>query len=172
MPETLSDAFEAPIPATAGGKSFDLPLLDVDDLSFLGRQIYAQAMQVRLRKLPLTASQTERDNIIRYYEDMEADVDTLSKWVFTLPGTFAFIRRSFSKLKISGPEADAWTKRHARENGWQSGTCILAAKLSGLFPPERKEAQKGNPPAGAAGDSTGSSADASSNESAGNPPAE
>lgn len=173
MPESLPDAFDAPIPATAGGKSYELPLMDFDDLSALGRQVFAEVKARKLKQLPLTSSQEQRDNIIRFYDDQEADVDTLARWVFTLPGCRAFLRRSLGKLKVPAAEAETWIMRHARENGWRDGTAVLAARVSGLFPPKPKEAPPGNPPTGEAGATageTGSSAAATSSESAVSPP--
>jgi hypothetical protein len=170
MSDSLPDAFDAPIPATAGGKSYELPLMDFDDLSALGRQVFQEVKARKLRQLPLTATQEQRDSLLRFYDDQEADVDTLARWVFTLPGCRAFLRRSLKKLKVSDAEADAWILRHARENGWRDGTAVLAARVSGLFPPKKEEAPAGNVPAGA-DDGTGPLSDASSSESAASPQA-
>jgi hypothetical protein len=176
MPESLPDAFDAPILATAGGVSYELPLMEFDDLSALGRQVFAEIKAQKLRKLPLTATQEQREGITRFYDDQEADVDTLGKWVFTMPGTRAFLRLSLKKLNVPQVDADKWIYRHARENGWRDGTAFLAARVSALFPPIRDAAKAGpagNPPAGeqqAAGE-TGSSAGVSSNESAASPQA-
>lgn len=147
MPEGLLDAFDAPIAVTLGGTEYLLPLLDLDDVTAIGRQMTAAAKAAELKNLPVTATPEQRAAVSRAYDGRDVQVDDITAHLFTLPGASAFLRRSLAKATPKPDDAGKWVTAFGRANGWQA-VVVLARRVSGMFPPEPRPERQ--PEAGAA----------------------
>lgn len=170
--EDLPDSFDAPIIQRIGGDEISFPILDIDELMAAGRAAQSRAMAAALAKLSIAASNDERENVRRYYQDREATVDDLTASCWTLTGSIDYLVRSL--IKGSKPAADAKSIVHrlGREKGWRA-VAFLAKDVCGLF--ERKPTEKTPPNGGAAAGQpaagTGDATESSSNDSADAAPA-
>jgi hypothetical protein len=167
--EAFADALDAPIIEVMAGSERTLPLMELDDLATIARRIANQQKEKALAALPLTASDEEKQAIIRFYNDKPADIDTVTSFVFDIKGAPAFIDWSLEKGGVKDPkERQRCIRDYGRRNGWRS-VADLARRVSALFPPPNtiKGKPDPNPQAGQnpAKDETGGDSGSPSNES-------
>lgn len=155
---SFADDFNAPLIETIGGKTYTLPLLQLDDLAALSRQIINAQKNEALSRLPVTDT-VARAETAAWFDATEMDVEELCKLCRTIPGATKFLTYAFALGKNPADEAGTFIKTLAGERGVR-GLINLAMSVSLLWgPPKRAKAEGAGPNAGSAhGESAASAA--------------
>lgn len=137
MPEGYSSAADVPLEELVGDEWVRFPLLASDDLAVLGRKIQKDRAAKAMKDLPATAT-AEREQVRQWYEDNEASIEDLSRYVWTVDGSVAALDRSLEAAGETPERRKAVIAKLKRTRGLQ-GVAVLATEVSTLGPGRERD---------------------------------
>lgn len=132
---------------TIAGETVSLPVLDIEDLLALGREVLHERKLAELKPIPIQDT-AGRQNVTAFYDSAELEIDDLIKLTLTLSGAKRFIVAAAKKGGMDDP--DAFATKAAKALGFRS-MINLAAMVSGIWPQPEKKPEQPSPNDGAAG---------------------
>lgn len=169
---SLAEDFNAPLIEQIGGAEYTFPLLKINDLAAVSREIVNEKKVAAIQSIDLSNKEA-RSETAAYFDSLELDVDVLGQIALTVTGARRILARS---LAIGGTKAtpDLFDTLIAERGA--KAFVSLACTVSRIFGPPRRNkspnagAASANQPGAVSSESnpqdTGSNASSSADSSA------
>lgn len=145
---SLADSFNAPLVETINGKSYKLPLFEMDDLAAVSRDILNEQKQQALARVAVQDT-VARSETSAWFDLAEMDVEEMTRIVKTIPGARRFITRAFIVGQNEVSELADFFKGLIAERGYR-GMVTIACAISRLWPTPRPRPEGEGPNVGSA----------------------
>lgn len=149
----FANSFNAPLVETINGKTYTLPLFDVDDLAAISREILNEQKQQALSRVGVQDA-VARAETAAWFDSTELDIEEMCRVVKTATGARRVMIRSFALGKNPAADFPAFIEALTAERGGR-GVVTMACVISRLWPTPKRTAEGAGPNAdSASGDST------------------